>query len=97
MAGRAIPKHLSRRKCIIIPHELGEASFFAVDSKFAILGGGSIVPIGTFAEYVAVERDQVIPTPDHLDDQHAAAWPLGGVTAWRSVLQIVRRGTCAEC
>lgn len=44
------------------------------------------MPIGTFSEYVAVERDQVIPTPDYLDDEHAAAWPLGGVTAWRSVV-----------
>ena len=58
-----------------------------MESKFAILGGGSIVPVGTFAEYVTVERDQVIPTPEHLDDEHAAAWPLGGVTAWRSVSQ----------
>lgn len=31
-----------------------------------------------------VERDEVLPTPDHLNDIQAAAWPLGGVTAWRS-------------
>ncbi|OCH93814.1 NAD(P)-binding protein [Obba rivulosa] len=53
---------------------------------FVILGGGSRVPIGTFTQYVVVERDEVIPTPDHLDDIHAAAWPLGGLTAWRAVV-----------
>ena len=51
--------------------------------SFYILGGGKANPLGTFAEYVVVERDQVIPTPDHLDDVHAAAWPIGAVTAWR--------------
>ncbi len=35
-----------------------------------------------------VERDQVIPTPEHLDDVHAAAWPLAAVTAWRCVFDI---------
>lgn len=52
-------------------------------SRFAILGGGNIAPIGTFSEYVAVERDQVVKSPEHLDDEHVAAWPLGAVTAWR--------------
>ncbi|KAH9833073.1 uncharacterized protein C8Q71DRAFT_252086 [Rhodofomes roseus] len=52
--------------------------------KFVILGGGKVVPLGTFAEYVAVDRDQVVLTPDHLNDVQAAAWPLGGLTAWRA-------------
>jgi len=52
--------------------------------SFGILGGGVNPPIGTFSEYILVERDQVVPTPDHLTDVQAAAWPLGGVTAWRS-------------
>ena len=39
--------------------------------------------LGTFAEYVVVDRDEVVKTPSHLDDEHAAAWPLAGVTAWR--------------
>ena len=42
-------------------------------------------PLGTFADYVVVERDQVVRSPDHLDDVHMAAWPVGGLTAWRSV------------
>ncbi|EMD38123.1 hypothetical protein CERSUDRAFT_113271 [Gelatoporia subvermispora B] len=54
--------------------------------NFAILGGNTKAPFGTFTQYVAIERDEVIPTPDHLDDVHAAAWPLGGLTAWRAVV-----------
>lgn len=53
-------------------------------TRFTILGGGGhVAPLGTFAQYVVVERDQVIPSPDHLDDEHLSAWPVAGVTAWR--------------
>ena len=55
----------------------------ALRYRFGIVGGGSHPPIGTFAEYVVVERKYVIPTPDHLSSEEAAAWPVGGVTAWR--------------
>ena len=47
------------------------------------MGGIKSPSIGTFAEYVTVERDEIILAPEHLDDEHAAAWPLAGVTAWR--------------
>ena len=58
----------------------------ALHYRFGIVGGGSNPPIGTFAEYVVVERKYVIPTPDHLSSEEAAAWPVGGVTAWRFIL-----------
>lgn len=48
-----------------------------------ILGGGVWPDNGVFADYVVVERDQVILAPEHLSDEEAAAWPLGAVTAWR--------------
>ena len=51
--------------------------------RFGILGGGSFPPQGTFTEYIVVERDQVFLTLEHLDDVHIAAWPVGGLTAWR--------------
>lgn len=51
--------------------------------SFGILGGGNLPPLGTFAEHLVVERDQVILSPTHLDDVQMSAWPLGGVTAWR--------------
>jgi D-arabinose 1-dehydrogenase-like Zn-dependent alcohol dehydrogenase len=56
-----------------------------------ILGSGITVPAGVFAEYVVVDRAECIPTPAHLDDVHAAAWPLGGVTAWRCVQRHMHR------
>ncbi|KAH9930680.1 NAD(P)-binding protein [Fomitopsis serialis] len=76
---------LLNKRVFLVPMRGWESHPDAPESpKFTILGGGKIVPLGTFAEYVAVERDQVILTPDHLDDEHAAAWPLGGLTAWRA-------------
>ena len=53
--------------------------------SFSVVGGVKLVDFGTFSQYVVVERDQVIQTQDHVDDVHAAAWPLGAVTAWRYV------------
>lgn len=52
-------------------------------NRFGMVGGCTFPNIGVFSEYITVERDQVIIAPDHLDDVHAAAWPLAGVTAWR--------------
>jgi len=53
---------------------------------FGAIGGVRWPEIGTFAEYVAVERDEVIPSPEHLDDVHTAALPLGLVTAYRATI-----------
>ncbi|PCH37808.1 NAD(P)-binding protein [Wolfiporia cocos MD-104 SS10] len=55
-------------------------------SDFTIMGGSGPIPIGAFAQHIVVERDQVIPTPSHLSDEHIAAWPVGGVTAWRAAI-----------
>ncbi|EAU80627.1 hypothetical protein CC1G_10194 [Coprinopsis cinerea okayama7 len=56
------------------------------DPKFYPLGGAVTKLGGTFSEYIVLERQHLIPTPKHLDDIHAAAWPLGGVTAWRATM-----------
>jgi threonine dehydrogenase-like Zn-dependent dehydrogenase len=48
-----------------------------------IIGAGGSTPEGMFAEYVVVDRHEVLETPAHLDDVHAAAWPLAATTAWR--------------
>lgn len=53
---------------------------------FGILGqtkptGGQ----GTFAEYIEVEKDQLVKAPQHLSATQAAALPCGGVTAYRCV------------
>ncbi|KAI9065457.1 NAD-P-binding protein [Trametes sanguinea] len=77
---------LLQKRVFLIPMRGWERDPDAPESNFYILGGGKTTPLGTFAQYVVVERDQVIPTPDHLDDVHAAAWPLGAVTAWRATM-----------
>jgi NADPH:quinone reductase-like Zn-dependent oxidoreductase len=48
---------------------------------------------GTFAEYVAVPASNVYPAPASLSDDEAAAIPLGGLTAYRTV---VTRGRCTK-
>lgn len=40
---------------------------------------------GTFAEYVAIESEQLVEMPDHLDFVQGAALPLAGLTAWRAL------------
>lgn len=74
---------LLRQRVFLVPMRGWESDPNAPESDLCILGGVGRPPLGTFAEYVVVERDQVILAPDHLDDIHLAAWPLGGLTAWR--------------
>ena len=57
--------------------------------RFSVVGGSSDPPIGTFAEYVTVERKYLVKTPDYLSSEEAAAWPVAGVTAWRFVLSLL--------
>lgn len=77
---------LLNKRVFLVPMRGWKSSPDAPESSgFGILGGGKNPPLGTFAEYITVDRDQVIPAPDHLDDEYAAAWPLAGVTAWRAV------------
>jgi NADPH:quinone reductase-like Zn-dependent oxidoreductase len=38
---------------------------------------------GTWAEYVAVNKKDVVPCPTHLSLAEAAALPLAGLTAFR--------------
>ena len=56
--------------------------------RFGILGGCKFPALGAFSEYLKVERNQVLEVPSHLEIHHAAAWPLAGLTAWRSVMII---------
>ncbi|MBC7776668.1 MAG: zinc-binding dehydrogenase [Phycisphaerae bacterium] len=40
---------------------------------------------GTFAEQISIPRANVFPMPDHLSWEQAAALPLAGLTAWRTL------------
>ncbi len=51
---------------------------------FSILG----MPVnGTFADYCLLDLDRLQPKPPHLDIVHAAAVPLGGLTAYRALFR----------
>ncbi|KAG8901732.1 hypothetical protein FRB99_005122 [Tulasnella sp. 403] len=54
------------------------------ESRFGVVGGLDFPILGTFSEYVVVERDEVIEVPNHLSFDQAAAWPCAGLTAWRA-------------
>lgn len=45
---------------------------------------------GTFAEYICLPRKNVFPMPAHLDWARAAALPLAGLTAWRTLFSRCR-------
>lgn len=52
--------------------------------NYSILG----MPVnGTFAEYCLVDTDRLQEKPAHLDIHHAAAIPLGGLTAYRALFR----------
>ncbi|KAI0263396.1 NAD-P-binding protein [Gloeopeniophorella convolvens] len=90
-AGTVVAAHdaadeLLHQRVFLTPTRGWETDPLGPEGTFGILGGGAVPPIGTFSSYVAVARDQVLRTPAHLDDVHAAAWPVGGVTAWRAVV-----------
>jgi len=40
---------------------------------------------GTLAEVVVLDAEGVVPAPDHLTDEEAAALPCAGVTAWNAL------------
>jgi zinc-binding alcohol dehydrogenase/oxidoreductase len=41
---------------------------------------------GTFAEYIKVEANYLVPKPVHLSFEQAAALPLAGLTGWRALM-----------
>lgn len=63
--------------------QLNPVALNSLYRSYGVLGGTSFPPLGTFSEYVAVSREEVVPTPSHLTDEQAAAFPLAGLTAWR--------------
>ncbi|KAJ7441654.1 NAD-P-binding protein [Mycena galericulata] len=85
---------LLKQRVFLTPMRGWESDPNGPESNFGILGSSSFPPLGTFAEYVVVRREEVIPTPPHLTDEQIAAWPLAGLTAWRavSVLADVKAG-----
>ncbi|GAA6002952.1 quinone oxidoreductase family protein [Rhodotorula paludigena] len=79
---------LANKRVLVAPAVGWHSSSLGPDvpnQQFGILGsvkqtGGR----GTFADYVAVGKDDVIECPEHLSREEAAAVPLGALTAWRA-------------
>ncbi|KAI0293558.1 hypothetical protein BC826DRAFT_1141641 [Russula brevipes] len=77
---------LLNKRVFLVPTRGWESDPRAPEAPFGILGGGATPPLGTFTTHVALAREHVLRTPAHLDDVHAAAWPVAGVTAWRAAV-----------
>jgi NADPH:quinone reductase-like Zn-dependent oxidoreductase len=72
-----------RGKDVIINPALDWGDNPAFQGKnFQILG---MPTNGTFAEAVAVPKQNIFPKPEHLTWEQAAALPLAGLTAWRAL------------
>lgn len=61
----------------------GEAEGFQSPAGFSVLG---LPANGTLAEYVRVPAANLVEKPAHLSWEEAAALPLAGITAYRSVV-----------
>lgn len=51
------------------------------------------LPAATYAEQVVAPATHLARTPDALDDEHAAALPLAGLTAWQALVQVAGVGS----
>ena len=81
--GEGVDKSLIGHEVVLYPaREWGnKEAYFGPD--FRVLG---MPDPGTFAEYICAPAEDVYPKPVHLDWEQAAAVPLAGLTAWRSVV-----------
>jgi NADPH:quinone reductase-like Zn-dependent oxidoreductase len=60
----------------------GAGDFKAGDAIYVM------VKTGGFAEYVAVKKSDIAHKPKSIDYEHAAAIPLGGLTAWQAIFDL---------
>lgn len=64
----------------------GESPDFQ-SKNFRVLG---MPDDGTFAEHICIPRKNIFPMPAHLNWEQAAALPLAGLTAWRTLFSRCR-------
>lgn len=77
-----VAKARADKKVIIYPAlDWGDNSNFQSKS-FRVLG---MPENGTFAEQICIPRANIFPMPEHLSWEQAAALPLAGLTAWRTL------------
>ncbi|QHT71026.1 zinc-binding dehydrogenase [Rhodocytophaga rosea] len=80
--GEDVDKQLLGKEVIINPGHNWGANPEAQRKEFKILG---MPDQGTFAEYICVPSQYVFTKPAHLSFEQAAALPLGGLTAYRTL------------
>lgn len=80
--GQNVPQDWLGKRIIINPNIQWGDQKMAQSSSYSILG---MPHNGTFAGYVSVPVDRLVPAPAHLTDEQAAAVPLAGLTAYRAV------------
>lgn len=78
------------KEVIINPNKAWGKNKAVQSAEYNILG---MPTDGTLAEYVLVEVDRLVEKPTHLSFEEAAALPLGGLTAFRSVFH---QGNCTS-
>jgi NADPH:quinone reductase-like Zn-dependent oxidoreductase len=69
---------------VVVETGPGVTRFKAGDEVFS---RPDIVRDGTYAEYVVIRESEVALKPDSVDHLHAAAIPLAGITAWKSLIE----------
>lgn len=83
-AGDAKDEHWVGKEVVINPNVNWGPDPNVQSKNYSILG----MPVnGTFADYCLVDADRVQSKPAHLDVLHAAAIPLGGLTAFRALFR----------
>lgn len=75
---------MNGKSYIINPNQSWGTHEGYASSDYSILG---MPQDGTFAQYLAVPRNRLVPKPAHLTIEEAAALPLAGLTAYRALFK----------
>jgi NADPH:quinone reductase len=70
-----------------LPHIPGVEAVGTMNGRMVLVRGNGIgvARLGTYAEQVAVPLSSIVPIPDGVNPQQAAAMGVAGLTAWRCV------------
>lgn len=83
MVGQGVDANKIGQEVVIYPARAWGENQDSYGPDFRVLG---MPDQGTFAEYICVPSNDVLPKPNHLSWEQAAAVPLAGLTAWRAVV-----------
>ncbi len=80
--GPDAPEELKDKEVVINPGIAWGSDERHQSRSFRVLG---MPDPGTFSEYFCISAQYIYEKPPHLDSRHAAALPLGGLTAYRAL------------